>query len=256
MCMLVTRREWGSSSKRIAIPERGVKLTKFLHNKPRACVGRSLRLYWHDDFMAATKNSAKQVSMQFNVVFGIVGVDAIPANAAVLVNECKKRIDGELQSVTEFMAVEGVKSTKLTDLVMPILAVMLADARVRGGFASKFEVVTVGSESVKTNLKAKSAFTKWLKGNVLYKSNTQGELNKALVLDDGVYLRNTALKVSPKHGLYEAEGAMEKALLFKTAEAICKQATLFTDIHGKAKSIFDAAYAEAKKAEKKSEKAA
>lgn len=201
--------------------------------------------------MAAKNAKQANVSMSFNVTFGIVGHDAIPGNAAVLVNERKMRINGELVEATEFMAVEGVKSTKLTDLVMPVLAVMLADARVRGGFVSSYSVVTVGSETKATNITAKSAFTKWLKGNVLYKSNTQGELNKALVLDDGLCLRNTALKVSPRHGLYDAEGAMEKALLFKTAEAITKQAKLFTDIHGKAKSIFDAAYAtEVKKAEK------
>ena len=204
----------------------------------------------------AAKNAAKDVNvnLQFNVTFGILGHDKMPGNAAVLVNERKMRINGEVTEVTEFMAVEGVKSTKLTDLVMPVLAVMLADARIRGGFASDYSVVTVGSETVKTNLTAKSAFTKWLRGNVLYKSNTQGELNKALVLDEGLKLSSTALKVSTRHGLYESSGAMQKALLFKTAEAIVKQAKLFTDIHGKAKSIFDAAYATEVKS--KSEKAA
>lgn len=190
--------------------------------------------------------------MQFNVTFGVKGTDAIPGNAAVLLYERTKRENGDLVEVVEFMAIEGVKSTKTTDLVMPVLAVMLADARVRGGFASDYSVVTVGSQSVKTNLTAKSAFTKWLRGNVIYKSNTQGELNKALVLDDGLKLSNTALKVSTRHALYEERGAMQKALLFKTAEAITKQAKLFTDIHGKAKSIFDSAYAtEAKKKEDK-----
>lgn len=206
--------------------------------------------------MAAKNAKQESVNMAFNVTFGIVGYDRIPGNAAVLVNERKMRINGELVEATEFMAVEGVKSTKLTDLVMPVLAVMLADARIRGGFASDYSVVTVGSETVKTNITAKSAFTKWLRGNVLYKSNTQGELNKALVLDEGLKLSNTALRVSTRHGLYEATGAMQKALLFKTAEAITKQAKLFTDIHGKAKSIFDAAYATEVKKTEKTEKAA
>lgn len=209
-----------------------------------------------EKIMAA--NNAKQVNvkMQFNVTFGLVGYDTIPGNAAVLLNERKVRINGEMKQATEFMAVEGVKSTKTTDLVMPILAVMLADARTRGGFASDFKVVTVGSQTVETKLTAKSAFTKWLKGNVLYKSNTQGELNKALVLDEGLHLRNTALRISEKHPIYGAKGDVLRVLMHKTAEAVTKQASLFTNIMGEAKSIFNATYATPAKDAKKTEKVA
>lgn len=202
--------------------------------------------------MAKTNSNYQSVATKFNVTFGVRGYDAIPANAAVLLNERKMRIDGELKSVTEFMAVEGVKSTKTTDLVLPVLAIMLADARTRGGFASDFKVAVVGSQKVETKLTAKSAFTKWLKGNVIYKSNSQGELNKALVLDEGLYLRNTALRVSDKQPIYTATGDTLRVLLFKTAEAITKQATMFKDIVGQAKSIFNTAYtAEEKKSDEK-----
>lgn len=180
---------------------------------------------------------------KFNVTFGIVGIDAIPSNAAVLLNECKKRVQGELKSVTEFMAIEGVKSTKQTDLVMPVLAVMLADARKRGGFASDYKVVVVAKQEIVTKLTAKSAFTKWLKGNVIYKSNSEGALNKALALDEGLRLRNTALRVTEKQPIFAASGDVLRVLLFKTAEAITKQATMFKDIIGEAKSLFNAAYA-------------
>lgn len=195
--------------------------------------------------MAKTNQVANNNSVaKFQVTFGVMGYDAIPANSAVLVNERRMRIDGELKSVTEFMAIEGVKSTKNTDLVLPVLAVMLADARTRGGFANDFKVVTVGSNVVETKLTAKSAFTKWLKGNVLYKSNTSGELNKALVLDEGLHLRNTALRVSEKQPIFSAKGDTLRVLLHKTSEAICKQANMFSDIVGEAKSIFNSAYVE------------
>lgn len=204
--------------------------------------------------MAKTNSNNQSVATKFNVTFGVQGYDVIPANAAVLLNERKMRIDGELKSVTEFMAVEGVKSTKNTDLVLPVLAIMLADARTRGGFASDFKVCVVGSQTVETKLTAKSAFTKWLKGNVVYKSNSEGVLNKALVLDEGLYLRNTALRVSEKQPIYSATGDTLRVLLFKTAEAITKQATMFKDIVGQAKSIFNAAYTEAKPAAKNEDK--
>lgn len=197
--------------------------------------------------MAKTNNNSQvSVAAKFNVTFGVMNYDAVPANAAVLLNERRMRIDGELKTVTEFMAVEGVKSTKTTDLVLPVLAIMLADARTRGGFANDFKVCVVGSQKVETKLTAKSAFTKWLKGNVIYKSNSQGELNKALVLDEGLHLRNTALRVTERQPIYAASGDTLRVLLFKTAEAITKQATMFKDIVGQAKSIFNTAYTEAK----------
>lgn len=225
----------------------------------RRCVSVTDALRVRAEKIMAKTNSNNQanVATKFNVTFGVQGYDAMPANAAVLLNERKMRIDGELKSVTEFMAVEGVKSTKNTDLVLPVLAIMLADARTRGGFASDFKVCVVGSQTVETKLTAKSAFTKWLKGNVVYKSNSQGELNKALVLDEGLYLRNTALRVSEKQPIYSASGDTLRVLLFKTAEAITKQATMFKDIVGQAKSIFNAAYTEAKPAtESKGKKSA
>lgn len=190
-----------------------------------------------------TANVATNVATKFNVVFGVIGFDRVPANAAVVVNERKMRINGEMQNAVEFMAVEGVKSTKTTDLVVPMLAIMLADARTRGGFANEYKVCVVGSEKIETKLTAKSAFTKWLKGNVIYKSNSAGELNKALVLDEGLHLRNTALRVTDKQPIYTAKGDALRVLLHKTAEAITKQATMFKDIVGEAKSIFNDAYA-------------
>lgn len=205
--------------------------------------------------MAKTNGNNNQGSVaKFNVTFGVQGYDAIPGNAAVLLNERKMRIDGELKQATEFMAIEGVKSTKNTDLLIPVLAIMLADARTRGGFASQFKVVAVGSQTVETKLTAKSTFTKWLKGNVVYKSNSQGALNKALVLDEGLYLRNTALKVSEKQPIFGATGDVLRVLMHKTAEAIAAQANMFSDIVGTAKSIFEVATAEeAKKTDKKTE---
>lgn len=188
-------------------------------------------------------NKMSNTNSTFNVTFGIKGYDAIPANAAVLVNECTKWIGGEKKKVTEFLAVSGVKSTKQTDLLMPVLAVMLADARRRGGFASDFKVVAIGSTTVETKLTAKSAYTKWLKGNCVYKSNSEGALTRALVLDEGVLLRNTALKVSEKHGLYASKGDTQRVLMHKTCEAIVAQATMFSGIVSDAKAIFNDAYA-------------
>jgi len=195
--------------------------------------------------------NANNTNAKFNVTFGVLSHDAVPGNAAVLVNECKKRIDGELQSVTEFLAVEGVKSTKETDLIIPVLAVMLADTRERAGFASEFKVVVLNGEKTDSKIRAKSLFSKFLRSNVVYKSNTQGELTKALVLDEGLKLSGTSLKVSEKQPIFEAKGNELRVIMHQTAEAVCKQATMRKDIIGKARAIYTAAYTEEVKAESK-----
>ncbi len=197
--------------------------------------------------MATTTTSS---SAKFAVHFGIMGYDNVPANSAVLLNECKRRIDGEMQSVTEFLAIEGVASTKSTDLIIPVLAIMLADARKREGFASEYKVVILNGKEENSKITAKSLFTKYLKSNVVYKSNSAGELNKALVLDEGLKLSGTALKVSPKQPIFSAKGKELKVIMHKTAEAITKQATMRKDIIGEAKAIYTEAY---KTEEKKSE---
>lgn len=207
--------------------------------------------------MGNTTNTTATV--RFNVTFGIMSRDEMPANAAVLLNECKKRIDGELKSVTEFLAIEGVRSTKDTDLIIPVLSVMLADARERSGFASEFKVCILNGTETDSKIRAKSLFSKYLRGNVVYKSNSEGKLNKALVLDEGLRLSGTSLKVSDKQPIFSAKGNELRVIMHQTAEAVCKQATLRKDIIGQAKSIYTTAYteetakAETKKDTKKTE---
>ena len=184
-------------------------------------------------------------STKFNVTFGILSHDNVPANAAVLLNECKKRINGELQSVTEFLAIEGVKSTKETDLIVPVLAVMLADTRERAGFASEYKVCILDGAETDSKIRAKSLFSKYLRSNVVYKSNSEGALNKALVLDDGLRLSGTSLKVTEKQPIFSAKGNELRVIMHQTAQAVCRQATMRKDIIGKAKAIYTTAYEEA-----------
>lgn len=190
------------------------------------------------------QNSNNTIS-KFNVTFGILSHDNVPANAAVLLNECKKRINGELQSVTEFLAIEGVKSTKETDLIVPVLAVMLADTRERAGFASEYKVCILDGAETDSKIRAKSLFSKYLRSNVVYKSNSEGALNKALVLDDGLRLSGTSLKVTEKQPIFAAKGNELRVIMHQTAEAVCRQATMRKDIIGKAKAIYTTAYEEA-----------
>lgn len=187
----------------------------------------------------AKTNATNNNAIKFNVTFGTYGTDALPANAAVLLRTARKRIDGETVEVTEFMAVEGVKRISGDGILLPLLALMVADAQERNGFAVAFKIVKVGSEEIETKLTAKSTFTRWLAGNVVYKTDSNGTLKSDLTLDEGLLLRHTALNVKKTSPLLTATGDALAALMKTTAKAIAKQANLRTSILAKAERIYD-----------------
>lgn len=187
----------------------------------------------------AKTNKTNNNEIKFNVTFGTQGVTPLPANAAVLLRNAKKRIDGKTVEVTEFMAVEGVKRISGDGILLPLLALMVADAQERNGFAVAFKVVKVGTEEIETKLTAKSTFTCWLAGNVVYKTDSNGNLKSDLTLDDGLLLRHTALNVKKTSPLLTATGDALAALMKTTAKAIAKQANLRTSILAKAENIYN-----------------
>lgn len=191
--------------------------------------------------MAKTNKSNSANEIKFNVTFGELNVNTMPANAAVLLRNAKKRIDGEMQEVTEFMAIEGVRRTSGDGILLPLLALMVADAQERNGFATAFKIVVVNGEEIETKLTAKSTFTRWLAGNVVYKTDSEGKLKNALTLDDGLLLRHTNLNVKKTSPLLTAEGDALSELLKTTAKAIAKQANLRTSILAKAENMYNAA---------------
>ena len=194
-----------------------------------------------DVIMAKTNKSNSANEIKFNVTFGELNVNTMPANAAVLLRNAKKRIDGEMREITEFMAVEGVRRTSGDGIILPLLALMVADAQERNGFATAFKIVVVNGEEIATKLTAKSTFTRWLAGDVVYKTDSEGKLKNALTLDEGLLLRHTNLNVKKTSPLLTAEGEALSALLKTTAKAIAKQANLRTAIFAKAESMYNAA---------------
>lgn len=189
----------------------------------------------------AEANNTNNSAIKFNVTFGTKGTDAMPANAAILLRNCRKRIDGKLVEVTEFMAVTGVRRTKGDSIMLPLLALMVADAKVRNGFATEFGSVTVNGKKIDTKLVAKSTFTRWLSGESVYKTDSDGALSSELTVDDGMLLKHTALNVRKTSPLLTAEDDELTELLKLNAKAIAKQANLRSLIFKKAESIFNAA---------------
>lgn len=194
----------------------------------------------------AKTNKTNNSEIKFNVTFGTRGEDAMPANAAVLLREASKRVDGESVKVTEFMAIEGVRRTSGEGVVLPILALMVADAQVRLGFANDFASVTVNGKKIDTKITAKSIFTRWLGGDTIYRTDSTGALKSEYTLDEGLLLRNTSLNVKKTSPLLTAQGDELTALLKTTAKAIGKQVNLRSTILAKAESLYDGAVGDAK----------
>lgn len=232
-CALVTSRE------KLRVKRKFIHV----HSHGRRCVWASPKSYKDGkpkSIMAQAKNNTNN-AIKFNVTFGTKGADTMPANAAVLLRNCRKRIDGELVEVTEFMAVTGVRRTKGDSIMLPLLALMVADAKVRNGFATEFKSVTINGKTIDTKLVAKSTFTRWLSGESVYKTDSEGRLSNELTVDDGMLLKHTALNVRKTSPMLEAEGDELTELLKVTAKAIAKQANLRSLILKTAKTIFNAA---------------
>lgn len=198
--------------------------------------------------MGKTNKTNSANNIKFNVTFGELHVDTMPANAAVLLRNTKKKIEGEMHEVTEFMAVEGVRRASGDGILLPLLALMVADAQERNGFATAFKIVVVNGEQIETKLTAKSTFTRWLAGNVVYKTDSEGALKNALTLDDGLLLRHTNLNVKKTSPLLTATGDALSELLKTTAKAVAKQANLRSAILAKAEGMYNAAVGTASEA--------
>lgn len=174
---------------------------------------------------------------------GALVVGHIPANAAVLLYEHQGLDNGNKITVVDYLAVSGVKSTKTIDVIMPLLSLMVGEARKNVGFDSKYKFV-VNTTDTRSGIRKMTAYGSWLsRTNVLYKSDSNGALTKAITLEGGIKLSKTALKISPSQAIVKAKGDDLRVQMYQLAEAVADQATMYKDILTEARMVFDSAYA-------------
>lgn len=180
--------------------------------------------------------------MYKNFSFGVIGVNPIPANSAVLVKATTKQ--------TNFVAFHGVRSTKPYDIILPILTSLLGEYFSATRFVDEYGKVN----EEKSGINALKPFTKFLSGSIIYKSDSNGQLTKGLILDEGLKLSQTALRISDKQLITTASGSMLKSAIYNQVRAIVDQCTPFsaidseiTDVNAK---IVEAETAKAKDAKK------
>lgn len=156
--------------------------------------------------------------MYSNFSFGILGVNPIPANSAVLVKATTKQ--------TNFVAFHGVRSTKPYDIVLPVLTSLLGEYFSATRFVDEYGKVN----EEKSGINALKPFAKFLSGSIIYKSDSNGQMTKGLILDEGLKLSQTALRINDKQLITTASGSMLKSAIYNQARAIVDQCTPFSAI--------------------------
>ena len=181
--------------------------------------------------------------MYLNFSFGILGVNPIPANSAVLVKATTKQ--------TNFVAFHGVRSTKPYDIILPILTALLGEYFSATRFVDEYGKVN----EEKSGINALKPFAKFLSGSIIYKSDSNGQLTKGLVLDEGLKLSQTALRINDKQLITTASGSILKSAIYNQVKAIVDQCTPFSAIDSEISDV-NAKIAEAETAKAKDAKKA
>ena len=181
--------------------------------------------------------------MYSNFSFGILGVNPIPANSAILVKATTKQ--------TNFVAFHGVRSTKPYDIILPILTALLGEYFSATRFVDEYGKVN----EEKSGINALKPFAKFLSGSIIYKSDSNGQLTKGLVLDEGLKLSQTALRINDKQLITTASGSMLKSAIYNQVKAIVDQCTPFSAIDSEISDV-NAKIAEAETAKAKDAKKA
>lgn len=156
--------------------------------------------------------------MYSNFSFGILGVNPIPANSAVLVKATTKQ--------TNFVAFHGVRSTKPYDIVLPVLTSLLGEYFSATRFVDEYGKVN----EEKSGINALKPFAKFLSGSIIYKSDSNGQMTKGLILDEGLKLSQTALRINDKQLITTASGSVLKSAIYNQVKAIVDQCTPFSAI--------------------------
>lgn len=178
--------------------------------------------------MSTTINN-NVANVEYAITTGNTLTSRIPANCAVLLKPKKDSYD--------FVAF-ACKGTKQEEIINAVLCGLVGEIRNALSFEAEFAYIRDGKEEIETKLKAAKFFVPYLnKSNVIWKTNKDGEINKAIVVDCGT-LKQTALYITDKSPLCTATGKRLKALMYTTCKAIVKQATMYKDIVKSAQGVY------------------
>ena len=192
------------------------------------------------DVQDAPAASSDGVTQNFTVVEGEKGTVTLPPYAVVLTRESTRK--GE--KVTRYLAVTGARRQTTAAQVLPLLILLVAEARAVHGYNSAWRYLTINGEQIDTRLMQKSIYGRYLSATQIQLTDANGEIRPGVSITfDGQKLNTTPLKIKKSSPLLTATGAKLTALLKHTAQATAAAATYRKEILANAKAMHAAATA-------------
>lgn len=135
----------------------------------------------------------------------------------------------EISVVTDYIEICPIKDTKPVTIVQSIIRFLLAETQCIDGFNRTY---------TETGIKMRSIFRKYLSGNTICRSDSNGKLVSCLVSD--VPLKQTALNIKDAHTIMTCPPENLKAAIYNHAKAVTAQCEFISNIKDRANVILAA----------------
>lgn len=133
---------------------------------------------------------------------------------------------GEIDTIINYIEVCELKDTKELTILQSLLRFCLAEYKVSKGFETEFK---------DTNIKQRRIIQPFLNTNVLFRTDSNGKISKALVSE--INFNKTALNIRENHTIYKCEPANMKAAIYQHAKAILAQCSYISTVNKAAEDI-------------------
>jgi hypothetical protein len=156
-----------------------------------------------------------------------------PKNSVVLLRQRTYETKTGINTVINYVAVDGIKDTNDVSIVKTLLSALLAEYRVKSDFNIEFATIKDDSGNIIANnsgIFAKRVISPFLNGNTIYRTDSTGKLNKALRCENGTKLKDTCLSIKDGQIITRLNSAALRAALHNQSLAIIKQSVWLTSI--------------------------
>lgn len=133
---------------------------------------------------------------------------------------------GEIETSVNYIEVCELKDTKELTILQSLLRFCLAEFQVSKGFENEYK---------DTNIKQRRIIQPFLNTNVLFRTDSNGKISRALVSE--INFNKTALNVRENHTICKCEPENLKAAIFQHSKAILAQCSYISTINSTAESI-------------------
>ena len=139
-------------------------------------------------------------------------------NCLVLAKETKReKKDGTIENTVTYLEVCELKDTKDITILQNLIKILLAEHRVNKDFSVNYS---------DTNIKLSRLIRPLLNTNIIYRTNSEGAISKALISE--ISFNKTGLYLKENHAVCTCENSNLKAAIYKHAKAVLMQCSYIT----------------------------